>query len=63
MNGDEIVAVTRDDLGRAIHEARGVGGPWSPCPWPYGYNTGSYECECPSMGAHIFDITSKKETE
>lgn len=53
-----------DDLGRALHKARSVGGPWHPCgPWEYGYDsgTGSYECECGSMARHLLAILDAGE--
>lgn len=57
-------------LGRALHRAREIGGPWgAPCsravmdgdvqrmePVSYGYDGGFYECECPQMGAHLVDL-------
>jgi hypothetical protein len=39
-----------DAIGRAMHEASQVGGPWTPCTVPYGQWP---ECEHEPMGRHV----------
>jgi nucleoid-associated protein YgaU len=44
------VSVSEDAIGRAMHEASQVGGPWTPCTVPYGQWP---ECEHEPMGRHV----------
>jgi hypothetical protein len=42
-----------DKIGRAMHEAAQVGGPWAPCPFPYNQWP---DCEHQPMGQHVATI-------
>jgi hypothetical protein len=48
--------IERDRLGRAIHAAKVIGGPWGP-PCGVEYDTGTnFECECSAMAAHLINL-------
>lgn len=60
-----------DALGRALHEAKRVGGPWpGPCvrqrtdgeveQVPYGWGN-EYECECEAMALHLIELMKSQQ--
>lgn len=42
--------------GRALHDTRSVGGPWTPCGGDYGHP----DCECESMARHYLDTLTAR---
>lgn len=66
--GQIVYMDSAEHIGRAIHAAKRIGGPWGPpctgfdreqaefVPVYYGYDSGEFECECPQMGAHLLEI-------
>jgi hypothetical protein len=52
----EAAKIDPERLARAMHEAKKVGGPWSPCGPDTTFDAPDFQCECRAMAAHLASV-------